>query len=76
MESPQSMPTLVAPRYVASNLERAFVFYERLDFWTADYGGIAIIEREGIELQFNHDPDMVPGEHFVCYITVTESAAL
>ena len=40
------------------------------------YGSIAIIDRDGVELQFNHDPDMAPGGHFVCYITVTGSAAL
>jgi catechol 2,3-dioxygenase-like lactoylglutathione lyase family enzyme len=66
----------IAPRFVVPDLERAFAFYERLGFRTADYGSIAIIERDGVELQFNHDPDLAPGRHFVCYITVTASAAL
>jgi hypothetical protein len=66
----------IAPRYVVADLERAFAFYGRLGFRTADYGSIAIIDRDGVELQFNHDPDMAPGGHFVCYISVTESASL
>ena len=66
----------IVPRYVVPDLERAFAFYERLGFRTADYGSIAIIERDGVELQFNHDPDLEPGGHFVCYINVTESEAL
>jgi catechol 2,3-dioxygenase-like lactoylglutathione lyase family enzyme len=78
MESPRPTPTFVSvvPRYVVPDLERAFAFYERLGFRTADYGSIAIIERDGVELQFNHDPDLAPGGHFVCYITVTGSEAL
>src|SRR5215469_17546507 len=78
MELPQSTPTFVsvAPRYVVSDLEQAFAFYQRLGFRTTDYGSIAIIDRDGVELQFNHDPDMAPGGHFVCYITVIESGAL
>lgn len=78
LPQPQPTPTFrsITPRYVVPDLERAFAFYERLGFRTADYGSIAIIERDGVELQFNHDPDMAPGAHFVCYITVTESAAL
>jgi len=78
MVLPPPSPTFrsIAPRYVVPDLERAFAFYERLGFRTADYGSIAIIERDGVELQFNHDPDLAPGDHFVCYITVTESASL
>ena len=78
MGSPQPTPIFrsIAPRYVVRDLERAFAFYERLGFRTADYGSIAIIDRDGVELQFNHDPDMAPGGHFVCYIMVTESEAL
>ena len=78
MGSPQLTPIFrsIAPRYVVPDLERTFAFYERLGFRTADYGSIAIIERDGVELQFNHDPDMAPGGHFVCYITVTEIEVL
>ena len=74
--SPSPTFRSIAPRYVVPDLERAFAFYERLGFRTADYGSIAIIDRDGVELQFNHDPDLAPGRHFVCYITVTEIAAL
>jgi hypothetical protein len=78
MESPQPTPTFVsvAPRYVVSDLEQTFAFYQRLGFHTVDYGSIAIIERNGVERQFNHDPDLAPRGHFVCYLTVTESEAL
>src|SRR5690348_13398667 len=37
---------------------------------------IAIIDRDAVELPFNDDPEMAPGGHFVCSITVTASAAL
>lgn len=78
MGSPHPAPTFrsIAPRYVVPDLERALAFYERLGFRTANYDVIAIIERDGVELQFNHDPDLAPGGHFVCSITVTESEAL
>ena len=78
MELPPPKPTFVSavPRYVVSDLEQTFAFYQRLGFRTADYGSIAIIERDGVELQFNHDPDLEPGGHFVCYINVSEIEAL
>jgi len=76
---PRSTPTFisVAPRFVVPDLGRALVFYEQLGFRT-DYrdDGFAIVKRDGVELHFNHDPDLQPGRHFVCYITVTESEAL
>ncbi len=63
MGSPHPAPTFrsIAPRYVVPDLERALAFYERLGFRTANYDVIAIIERDGVELQFNHDPDLAPG---------------
>jgi len=78
MVLPHSTPTFISvvPRYVVSDLEQTFAFYQRLGFRTADYGSIAIIERDGVELQFNHDPDLEPGGHFVCYINVSEIEAL
>jgi hypothetical protein len=58
MVLPHPSPTFrsIALRYVVPDLERPFAFYERLGFHTTDYSSIAIIERDGIELQFNHDP--------------------
>lgn len=63
MGSPHPSPTFrsITPRHVVPDLERAFAFYKRLGFRTADYGSIAIIERDGVALQFNHDPDLAPG---------------
>ncbi len=79
MVSPQPTPTFlsVAPRFVVPDLELALAFYERLGFRT-DYHdeGFAIVKRDGAELHFKHDPDLQPGRHSVCYITVTESEAL
>src|SRR5262249_18225791 len=64
-------------RFVVPDLDRALAFYEQLGFGT-DYrdAGFAIITREGVALHFNCDPNLGPGKHFVCYITVTGSAAL
>jgi hypothetical protein len=78
MVSPLPGPTFrsITPRYVVPDLERAFAFYKLLGFRTTDYGSIAIIDRDGVEMQFNHDPDLAPRRHFVCYITVTESETL
>ena len=74
-----SMPTFlsVAPRFVVPDLGRALPFYEQLGFRT-DYrdDGFAIVKRDEVELHFNHDPDLAPGRHAVCYITVTEIEAL
>lgn len=68
---------LVAPRFVVPELGRALAFYERVGFHTSYRDdGFAIIERGGVELHFNHDPELQQGRRFVCYITVTESAAL
>jgi hypothetical protein len=52
---PQPSPTFrsITPRYVVPDLGQAFAFYERLGFRTADYGSIAIIDRDGVEIQFN-----------------------
>ena len=59
----QPTPTFVSitPRFVVPDLERAFSFYRQLGFRAADYGSIAIIDRDGVEIQFNHDPDLEPG---------------
>jgi catechol 2,3-dioxygenase-like lactoylglutathione lyase family enzyme len=79
MASPQPTPTFrsVAPRFVVPDLGRALAFYELLGFRTAYRDdGFAIVERDGVEMHFNHDPDLAPGRHFVCYITVSESEAL
>lgn len=79
MVSPFPSPTFVsvAPRFVVPDLERALAFYERLGFRTAYRDdGFAIVERDRVELHFNHDPDLPRGRHSVCYITVTESEAL
>ncbi len=79
MGSPQPTPTFVsvAPRFVVPDLGRALAFYEQLGF-RIDYrdDGFAIVKRDGVELHFNRDPDLAPGRHSVCYITVTNSAAL
>ncbi len=74
---PTSAFLSVAPRFVVPDLGRALAFYEQLGFHTGYRDdGFAIIERDGVELHFNHDPDLQPGSHFVCYVTVTASAAL
>lgn len=79
MVSPHPTPTFlsVAPRFVVPDLGRALAFFEQLGFRT-DYrdDGFAIVKRDGVELHFNHDPDLQPGRHSVCYITVTEGEAL
>jgi hypothetical protein len=72
-------PTFVsiAPRFVVPDVVRALAFYERLGFHTANYDSIAIIERDGMEIHINHDPDLPPqGSHTVCYITVRGIEAL
>jgi hypothetical protein len=63
MGSPLPAPTFrsFAPRYVVPDLEWALAFYERLGCRTAKYYGIALLERDRVELQFNHDPDLAPG---------------
>jgi hypothetical protein len=67
----------VAPRIVVPDLGRALAFYEQLGFRT-DYrdDNFAIIKRDGVELHFNHDPNLQPGRHSACYISVTGSEAL
>ena len=74
---PTSTFVSVAPRFVVPDLERALAFYEQLGFRTGYRDdGFAIVDRDGVELHVNHDRDLQLGRHFVCYITVTESAAL
>jgi hypothetical protein len=79
MVSSQLAPTFVsaAPRFVVPDVERALAFYERLGFHTANYESIAIIERDGVEIHINHDPDLPSrGSHTVCYVTVRGIEAL
>jgi glyoxalase/bleomycin resistance protein/dioxygenase superfamily protein len=78
-QAPHPAPAFVsvAPRFVVPDLGRALDFYEQLGFHT-DYrdDGFAIINRDGVELHINQDPDLAPGKHTVCYVTVTESESL
>ena len=83
MSAPQErQPTLdsVAPRFLVGNMELALAFYGQLGFASTYHDeGFAIIERDGIALQFNvseptHEP---PHEGCrVCYISVTHIEAL
>ena len=79
MATPQPTPTFhsVAPRFVVPDFGPALAFYELLGFrigYRDD--SFALIERDGVVLHLNRDPDLPPGRHFVCYITVSESEAL
>lgn len=75
--SQEHQPTLnsVAPRFLVGDMQQALTFYGQLGF-TSPYHdeGFAILERDGIALQFNvSDPThKTPQEGCrVCYINVT-----
>ncbi len=79
--SQESQPTLdsVAPRFLVGEMEQALVFYGQLGFATTYHDeGFAIVERDGIALQFNvSDPTQEPPKgRSVCYIGVTNIEAL
>ena len=76
-----SQPTLdsVAPRFLVGDMEQALAFYGQLGFATPYHDeGFAILERDGIALQFNvSDPTQEPPKgRSVCYIGVTNIEAL
>ena len=80
--SQQRQPTLmkVAPRFLVADMEQALAFYGQLGF-TSPYHdeGFAVLERDGIALQFNVcDPTHEPPRQGcrVCYIGVTTIEAL
>ncbi|HEY4032882.1 MAG TPA: VOC family protein, partial [Ktedonobacteraceae bacterium] len=67
------------PRFLVGNMEQALAFYGQLGFATTYHDeGFAIIERDGIALQFNvSDPTQEPPKGCtVCYISVTNIEAL
>ena len=74
-------PTLIsiAPRSLVGDMEQALAFYGQLGFATPYHDeGFAIIERDGIALQFNvSDPTQEPPKEGcrVCYIGVTNIEA-
>jgi uncharacterized glyoxalase superfamily protein PhnB len=79
--SQERQPTLdsVAPRFLVGDMEQALAFYGQLGFATPYHDeGFAIIERDGIALQFNvSDPTQEPSKGCsVCYIGVTNIEAL
>ena len=80
--SQERQPTLdsVAPRFLVGDMEQALAFYAQLGFATPYHDeGFAIIERDGIALQFNvSDPTQEPPKEGcrVCYIGVTNIEAL
>jgi hypothetical protein len=79
--SQERQPTLdsVAPRFLVGDMEQALAFYGQLGFATPSHDeGFAIVERDGIALQFNvSDPTQEPPEGCrVCYIGVTNIEAL
>jgi uncharacterized glyoxalase superfamily protein PhnB len=79
--SQERQPTLdtVAPRFLVGEMEQALAFYGQLGFATPYHDeGFAIIERDGIALQFNvSDPAQEPSKGCsVCYIGVTNIEAL
>src|SRR5213082_2705541 len=75
--SQERQPTLdsVAPRFLVGDMEQALAFYGQLGFATPYHDeGFAIIERDGIALQFNvSDPTHEPPKEGcrVCSIGVT-----
>src|SRR5216683_3266730 len=74
-------PTLdsVAPRFLVGDMEQALAFYGQLGFATTYHDeGFAIVERDGIALQFNvSDPTQEPPKsRSVCWIGVTNIEAL
>ena len=69
----------VAPRFLVGEMEQALAFYGQLGFATTYHDeGFAIVERDGIALQFNvSDPTQEPPKsRSVCYIGVTNIEAL
>jgi len=79
--SQEQQPTLdsVAPRMLVREMEQALAFYGQLGFATTSHDEwFAILERDGISLQFNvSDPTQEPPEGCrVCYIGVTNIEAL
>lgn len=80
--SQERQPTLdlVAPRFLVRDMEQALAFYGQLGFTTPYHDeGFAIVERDGIALQFNvSDPTQEPPKEGcrVCYIGVTNIEAL
>ena len=79
--SQKRQPTLdsVAPRFLVGDMEQALAFYGQLGFATPYHDeGFAIIERDGIALQFNvSDPTQEPSKGCsVCSIGVTNIEAL
>lgn len=79
--SPERQPTLdsVAPRFLVGDMGRALAFYGQLGFASTYHDeGFAIVERDGIALQWNvSDPTQEPREGCrVCYIGVTNIEAL
>ncbi len=76
--SPSSQSTFlsIAPRFVVSDLEQALAFYGQLGFQTTHHDEqFAIVERDGVGLHLNYNPDS-PKSHSVCWIGVTNSDAL
>ena len=80
--SQERQPTLfsAAPRFLVGDMEQALAFYGQLGFATPYHDeGFAIIERDGIALQFSvSDPTQEPPKEGcrVCYIGVTNIEAL
>ena len=79
--SQERQPTLdsVAPRFLVGDMEQALAFYGQLGFASTYHDeGFAIVERDGIALQFNvSDPTQEPPKgRSVCYIGVTNIEAL
>ena len=79
--SQESQPTLdsVAPRFLVGDMEQALAFYGQLGFATPYHDeGFAILERDGIALQFNvSDPTQEPPKGgSVCSIVVTNIETL
>ena len=79
--SQERQPTLdwVAPRFLVGDMEQALAFYGQLGFATPYHNeGFAILERDGIALQFNvSDPTQEPPKGgSVCSIGVTNIEAL
>jgi uncharacterized glyoxalase superfamily protein PhnB/catechol 2,3-dioxygenase-like lactoylglutathione lyase family enzyme len=78
---PYTPPTLVsiAPRLLVEEMEQALAFYGQLGFVTTYHDeGFAIIERDGVALQFNasDDEEPPPKGRVVCWIGVTNIEAL
>jgi hypothetical protein len=82
LASQERPPTLdsVAPRFLVADMEQALAFYGQLGFASPYHDeGFAILERDGIALQFNvSDPTHEPPQEGcrVCYIGVTHIEAL